>query len=111
MRKVVALVETRREDGRTIASDAFSLSEESVPVCWDNDFTNVKNLMGNASELRIQGNEVTMEIELNDRYKNMIDDVEFFVWANELVEKDKRVEYAVIRAVSAAPFSGHKRIE
>jgi hypothetical protein len=111
MRKVVALVETRRQDGRTIASDAFSLNQEPVPVVWTGDFSRPENVMGNASELRLQGNELTMEIELEDRYTSLIDDVEFFIYANKLIERDKRVESGVIKCITAFPYGSKPRIE
>ncbi len=95
-------------DGRTIMPDAFKNQDTvKVPLVWQHGHKDPKNVLGHAI-LENRGEGVYARCFFNDtpealHAKKLVEhgDINMLsIWANELIEKSKRVLHGVIREVS-----------
>lgn len=95
-------------DGRTIMPDAFQHQDEMrVPLVWQHDHRDPENVLGHVI-LRNRDDGVWAEGYFNDTAKakharSLVvheDITQMSIWANQLIERAKRVTHGVIKEVS-----------
>lgn len=95
-------------DGRTIMSDAFKHQDKcQVPLVWQHGHTDAENVLGHAIlENRPEGVYASGFFNSSAKGQHMKSavshgDIQFMsIWANQVIEKSKRVIHGMIREVS-----------
>lgn len=86
MTRMTVALEGQNVNNCVILPGALHVEEEYVPVTWNGDHTKI---LGRASKLERNGNEVTMEIELNEGiFLDLEDKIGGFVYVQPFEAKD-----------------------
>lgn len=104
MRKTILVEGHVYRSGVMFAPGSLNLPEEDVPVTFQFDFSDPKNLLGHAVDFqRDENGVITADLQLKPEFESLLGDVEFSVFANHIVAEkaNKHVLEGDLKAVGA----------